>query len=295
MADYIKIRIRRGSTSDWTSNNPVLELGEIAVDMDKHGIKVGNGTSNWNDLPFCNPEIINNLLAGGTDKVLSAEQGKVLKEQLDSKASIEELTILETTLRQVIKDNDVDIVDRLDSSRAEAALSANMGRELRNMINAVASGGSPVEIADDLTTNDGGKALSAKQGVVLKGMIDIKANNTDIVNLEQEIQNIIANGGVEVVDGFDDPSSYKALSAKSGCELNEKIKNMSIFGMGYTVDNYNAYQKPTKITFSDGVTATLTWIAGVRLGTIKASTGEMITIDYDDNGLITGRTVTGGA
>ena len=242
MASYIKIKIRRGSTSDWALNNPVLELGEIAVDMDKHGIKVGNGTSRWSELPFCTPEIINDLTSGGTEAVLSAEQGKALKTLLDTKASTGELERLEQTLRQIIRDNDIDIVDRLDSTRQDAALSANMGRELNNKINTV---------SDRVDSGEG-------------------------------------SSSVTVVDNLTSTSTTDALSANQGRVLNEK---MSIFGMGYTVTNFNGYGKPTKITFEDNVTADLTW-AGSRLDSIRASTGEVITINYNNNGLITGRTVT---
>ena len=52
MPNYIKIKIRRGSTADWLAVNPVLELGEITADMDKHLIKVGNGVSQWSALPY---------------------------------------------------------------------------------------------------------------------------------------------------------------------------------------------------------------------------------------------------
>ena len=74
--------------------------------------------------------------------------------------------------------------------------------------------------------------------------------------------------------------------------IDAKLNAFGTFGMGYTVDEFNAYSKPTKITFEDGVTATLNWIAGTRLNTITASTGEVITINYDNNGTVSGRTVT---
>lgn len=215
MSDYIRIKIRRGNSADWASENPVLYLGEIGADTDKHGLKVGNGTSRWSDLPFYSPAIINDLITGGTDASLSAEQGKVLKEALDDKASKDDLSSLESTLREIIRDNDIDIVNRLDSTRTDAALSAKMGKELYSMIQEIPSGG-----------GSGGETIP------------------------------------------------------------------SIFGIGYTVDSFNAYSKPTQITFEDGVVANLTWFGGTRLTTIRASTGEVITINYNDDGLITGRTIT---
>ena len=73
---YIKIKIRRGSTADWLASNPVLALGEIAADTTKHLLKVGNGSSVWSVLPYYAIEVVDDLTSGGTDKALSAEQGK---------------------------------------------------------------------------------------------------------------------------------------------------------------------------------------------------------------------------
>ena len=62
--------------------------------------------------------------------------------------------------------------------------------------------------------------------------------------------------------------------------------------MGYTVDTFNDYSKPTKITFEDGVVANLQWAGGTQLTRITASTGEVIEINYNNNGTVCGRTVT---
>ena len=74
--------------------------------------------------------------------------------------------------------------------------------------------------------------------------------------------------------------------------IDAKLNAFGTFGMGYTVDTFNQYSKPTKITFEDGVTATLQWAGGTQLTRIMASTGEVIEINYDNNGTVSGRTVT---
>ena len=43
MADYVKIKIRRDTSTNWAASNPVLALGEIGADMTLHRIKVGDG------------------------------------------------------------------------------------------------------------------------------------------------------------------------------------------------------------------------------------------------------------
>ena len=76
MATAVKIRIRRDTTANWISSNPVLAIGEIAADMDLHRIKVGNGTSKWTDLAYCDGDIINVFTSDRTDAALSAAKGK---------------------------------------------------------------------------------------------------------------------------------------------------------------------------------------------------------------------------
>ena len=228
MPDFIKVKIRRGTSADWSTENPVLALGEVAADIDKHGVKVGNGTSRWNELPFCSPEIIDNLVTGGTDAALSAEQGKILKALADEKASKTELTQLETDLTQIINTNAVVVEDSLTSANRKNALSANQGRILNEKINTLIVEGGGTEVVDDLETADAAKALSANQGVVLKGMVDNKADVTEITRLEQDINNIIAEGGgPEIVNDLTSGGENKALSAEQGKVLKGLIPEVT--------------------------------------------------------------------
>jgi len=45
-----RIQIRRDSATNWTSNNPILALGELGFDTTNNEIRVGNGVDRWNDL-----------------------------------------------------------------------------------------------------------------------------------------------------------------------------------------------------------------------------------------------------
>lgn len=47
-----RIQFRRDSSSNWTTNNPVLAEGEMGLELDTRRIKIGNGTTNWNSLPY---------------------------------------------------------------------------------------------------------------------------------------------------------------------------------------------------------------------------------------------------
>mgnify|MGYP006916080367 CR=1 FL=1 len=225
MSDYRHIQIRRGTSEEWTSANPVLNEGEIGYDSTLHKLKVGDGENNWSDLPYCDVDVL-------------------------------------------------EVIDSLTSDSATAALSANQGRELKSQLDALSAGIPPgVTIIDNLTSTETTSALSANQGRELKSLID---------NLED---------ATEVIDGLESDSGTAALSAKQGKVLNAKIRDASLFGMGYDVLETNNLSKPTKIKFEDGITCDLTWNDTV-LQKITASTGEVMTMKYNVQGTIIGRTVT---
>ena len=237
MPTYTKIKIRRDTSSNWAAVNPVLELGEIGADMTKHGLKVGDGSSRWSALPFCSPELVNDLITGGTNAALTAEQGKVLKALVDQKADTATLNTNITNLQTQID-----------------ALSGGGG-----------GGGSEVVVENlNWASRSTVNALSANSGRVLKELIDAKADQSDIEDLNDQVS-----------------------------EIADRVDGLGLFGMGYEITEFNDQSKPTKIKFDDGVTCTLTWYpGGTQLRRITASTGEVMTLDYDENDRIIGRTIT---
>jgi hypothetical protein len=46
------IRLRGGTEAEWTAANPVLMAKECGVTTDTHRLKVGDGTTEWVDLPY---------------------------------------------------------------------------------------------------------------------------------------------------------------------------------------------------------------------------------------------------
>lgn len=47
-----RIQVRRGSTTDWSTANPVLAAGEIGFDTTTSNVKIGDGSTAWNSLPY---------------------------------------------------------------------------------------------------------------------------------------------------------------------------------------------------------------------------------------------------
>lgn len=47
-----KIQLRRDTAANWTSNNPVLAIGEFGVELDTNMVKIGDGTTAWAALEY---------------------------------------------------------------------------------------------------------------------------------------------------------------------------------------------------------------------------------------------------
>ena len=43
---------KRGTASRWTETNPILLAGEIGVETDTNKLKIGDGTTHWNNLDY---------------------------------------------------------------------------------------------------------------------------------------------------------------------------------------------------------------------------------------------------
>jgi len=55
MATFSKrIQLRRDTATNWSTSNPVLLEGELGIELDstRNRIKIGDGVTAWNDLPY---------------------------------------------------------------------------------------------------------------------------------------------------------------------------------------------------------------------------------------------------
>ena len=52
------IKLKRGSSSEWNSVNPILKLGEPGYEKDTNKLKIGDGTTRWNSLPYINDDLL---------------------------------------------------------------------------------------------------------------------------------------------------------------------------------------------------------------------------------------------
>lgn len=54
MAKILKttFKVRRGQSETWANINPTLTDGEPGYELDTHRLKIGDGNTSWNDLPY---------------------------------------------------------------------------------------------------------------------------------------------------------------------------------------------------------------------------------------------------
>ena len=75
-----RIQIKRSTAASWTSNNPVLYVGEIGYETDTKKIKVGDGTTAWTSLAYSSvPLSLATLNDLGDVTISSAANGDFLR------------------------------------------------------------------------------------------------------------------------------------------------------------------------------------------------------------------------
>jgi len=48
----VQLQFRRGTSSEWTSANPVLAAGEMGIETDTSQFKIGDGVTSWTSLSY---------------------------------------------------------------------------------------------------------------------------------------------------------------------------------------------------------------------------------------------------
>src|SRR5690606_26642737 len=50
-----QLSLRRSTAAEWEFANPTLKDGEFGYERDTRSLKIGDGTTPWNELPYVNP------------------------------------------------------------------------------------------------------------------------------------------------------------------------------------------------------------------------------------------------
>jgi len=49
---FIQIQFRRGTAAEWTAEDSLLAVGEMAIETDTNLYKIGDGVTLWTSLPY---------------------------------------------------------------------------------------------------------------------------------------------------------------------------------------------------------------------------------------------------
>ena len=61
-----RVNHRRDASGTWTSTNPTLQAGELGWESDTLRFKIGNGATNWVNLPYYNSSKVGAGILNGT-------------------------------------------------------------------------------------------------------------------------------------------------------------------------------------------------------------------------------------
>lgn len=62
-----RVQLRHDISANWTTANPLLLQGEIGIETDTNRMKLGDGISRWQQLPYFPPDTgTSSVFDGGT-------------------------------------------------------------------------------------------------------------------------------------------------------------------------------------------------------------------------------------
>ena len=129
----VRIQVRRGTTSQWSTTNPVLAAGEMGVETNTNLFKFGNGTSTWTALSYAN----------NSDVAIGEISQDAINDALSLGAGLTKSYNDGTNTIEITVDSDVialkSYVDEREVSIHNQADSTYIPQEDRGAVNGVAS------------------------------------------------------------------------------------------------------------------------------------------------------------
>lgn len=121
-ADYDTPKNRVDTSSSWQNKNPILEKGELGIESDTNYIKVGDGETTWNSLPYVSSPSADDKL--GKDDIAKQAISDALGNDI-SKTYIKELSADGTTITYTKGDGTSNTIEVQDTTYKEATVSSS--------------------------------------------------------------------------------------------------------------------------------------------------------------------------
>jgi hypothetical protein len=261
----VRIQVRRGTASQWTSTNPILAAGEMGVETDSNLFKFGNGTSTWTALSYANnsdvsigeisQDAINNALSLGAGLTKSYNDGtNTIQITVDSDV-IALKSYVDNAVDGIVNTADVTYVLQEDRGAVNGVASLNaQGKVPTSEIDLTVM--ATREYADYLQTQDLA-ALTIHQGTTLNvhGIADTSLLATD----------------ADVLDALN--------TAKSYTDTKKETIDNSINSLSTTLQAYADTKKAEAITaaesYGDSIGATAASFATGEVSAHNADTSDV--------------------
>jgi hypothetical protein len=122
----IRLQVRRDTSANWSTNNPILQIGEFGFDTTVNRFKVGiasNETSRWNVLPYLNviPSELKELAQDFVEEAITAGTG--ITKSYNDTANTLTIAVDSTIANKTYVD---DAVSTLDNTAADTYIPLNL-------------------------------------------------------------------------------------------------------------------------------------------------------------------------
>jgi hypothetical protein len=227
----VRIQVRRGTATDWTTANPTLAAGEVGFETTTNKIKVGDGSTAWSSLSYISSDApgVGEIAQDAIAQALSVGSG-ILKTYDDNANTISlslDNSIVQNRVANV-SDTEIGYLDGVTSAiqtqlNAKAA-AADITELAQDAVNAALTAGTGItktynDAANTITvTNSGVLSFNTRTGAVTLSAADVNnalgytaADALDITGLAGQTSADITNA-ITTAEGYTDTQVADAIS-----------------------------------------------------------------------------------
>ena len=255
MATTIRFQLRGDSGENWASKNPKLLKNEPGYDTTANRLKLGDGLHTWNELPYVAPDVVDDLITGGSLVALSAEQGKVLKELIDTKKD-DDGSVNNNYRRIICTAGNTSA--NLNNSKNPTGLDKNIvipeGVETVYISGCGAGGGLGINGFDYIAGRNGGFCIGAKFPVTAGDVLNVKVGVGGNGQTKYKISgNIITIGscsrGQDSVVTLNDNEIVRLGGGNGGTDTANQVGETQVLqNLSGANKDYAIYENPTQNT-----------------------------------------------
>lgn len=239
----VTIKLRRGTTAQWSSANPTLALGEVGIDTDLKQLKVGDGATAWSSLAYATAPI-NSPSFTGTPTAPTANSGT-------NTTQIATTAFVSTAISNLIN-SAPGALDTLDELAQALGDDSNFATTVTNALSAKAPLASPTftgTVVLPSTTSIGDVSnteISYLDGVTsaIQTQLNSKANTTISTNLQTASYVLVAGDAGKLVE----------MNVGSANNLTVPLNSSVPFPVGTKIDILQVGTGQTTVVATGGVT-----------------------------------------